>query len=204
VTQSTPEISPITSVAESRDALFVAPEVIQRDVGEAIEREETADNQHWFRLVTPDVDRHGTIIRPEGVKTERFAKNPVFLWLHQTGGGGGTAPSPEVVIGSVVKWEQDETRFDILVEFDTSPLASECLRKVKAKLLRMVSLGFRPIPGKTSKREIAGKMHPVYDEVELMEASLVIVGSNPEALALSRAIEGAGVRGVSERSASAV
>ena len=157
-------------MAQNRDTLAPLDHV---ESGAVLDRE-AEDGTQWFRLVTPAIDQHGTIIRPEGVRTERFAANPVFLWMHQSG-GGFSAPSPDVVIGRVVKWEQSDEAFDILVEFDTSQLATECLRKVRAKLIRMVSIGFRAI--KRVDQEIDGRTVPVYEEVELLEASLVIIGS---------------------------
>lgn len=163
-------------------------QILSRAISAVAERAGNEGNRQWFRLVTPAIDRHGTIIRPEGVKTERYAANPVFLWMHESSGGLTSAPPPDVVIGRTVEWDQSDAAFDILVEFDEgSPFALECLRKVRAKLIGMVSIGFKVL--KEHTEDVNGrKAVPIYDEVELLEASLVIIGSNPEALALRRSM----------------
>ena len=142
-----------------------------------------------FRLVTPAVDRHGTVILPEGVDiaAHKAAGSP-FLWMHESGGGFGAAPSPDVVIGRVVEYQQSSAALDIVVEFaDDGPagLASRCWEKVQAGLLRMVSIGCSVIASET--RKVNGQDVMVFTRSELWEASLVIIGSNREALRLDRA-----------------
>lgn len=146
-----------------------------------------------FRASTPAVDRHGTIVRPEGIRTEKFAANPIFLWAHD-GYGGWDAPSPDSVIGRVVGWKKSAEAFDVDVEFapaEANPKAEQAFRLVKAGFLNAVSIGFIPlrwheeeIPTAAGDREI----RTVYDEVELLEVSLVPIPSNPEAVALVRDI----------------
>lgn len=154
-----------------------------------------------FRASTPAVDRHGTIIKPEGIRTETFAKNPVFLWAHD-GYGGLIKPDPESVIGRVVGWEKSQEAFDVDVEFapaEANPRAEQAFRLVKSGFLNAVSIGFIPI--RWHEEEIMTpngdrEMRTVYDEVELLEVSLVPVPSNPEAVALARDIAQALSRGV--------
>ena len=78
-----------------------------------LNRATPGDRQVWFRLVTRDVDRHGTIIEPAGVDTRAFLANPVFLWMHDSGGGDRPTPPPDVVIGRVVEIDQTAEHFDI-------------------------------------------------------------------------------------------
>ena len=142
-----------------------------------------------FRLVTPAVDRHGTVIEPQGIvlDSHKAAGSP-FLWMHQSGEGFSGAPDPDVVIGRVVEYLQSPQALDIVVEFDSDGpqgLASRCWAKVQSGLLRSVSIGCSVIESET--RTVAGQSVPVYTRTELVEASLVIIGSNREALRLDRA-----------------
>jgi len=141
-----------------------------------------------FRLCTPAIDRHGTVILPEGVQLDAHkAAGSPFLWMHESG-GFGAAPPPDVVIGRVVEYAQSAAALDITVEFaDDGPqgLASRCWEKVQAGLLRMVSIGCSVVASET--RKVGGQDVTVFTRSELWEASLVIVGSNREALRLDRA-----------------
>ena len=153
-----------------------------------LNRATPGDRQVWFRLVTRDVDRHGTIIEPAGVDTRAFLTNPVFLWMHDSGGGDRPTPPPDVVIGRVVEIDQTAEHFDICCEFDDdgpTGLATTCYRKVKAGFLRAVSIGCNALA--ESRTTIDGVEVPVYTAVELLECSLVIIGSNRGALKLDRA-----------------
>lgn len=143
-----------------------------------------------FRASTPAVDRHGTIVRPEGIRTEKFAANPIFVWAHDAYGGWET-PSPESVIGRVVSWDRSPEAFDITVEFapeEANPKAEQALRLVKAGFLNAVSIGFVPLKYHEEKESESEPTRLVYDEVELLEVSLVPIPSNPEAVALIRSM----------------
>ena len=165
-----------------------APKTLRRDAG-LLRRDTTAGARRaTFRLVTPTIDRHGTIIEPAGVKLDahKRAGSP-FLWMHQSG-DGFTAPPPDVVIGKVAEYLQTPQAVDITVEFDDDGpqgLATRCWEKVQAGLIRMVSIGCAVLKSET--RTVNGRPVEVYTETELWEASLVIIGSNPEALRLDRA-----------------
>jgi len=165
-----------------------SPQTLRRNA--ALLRRDTTGGARraTFRLVTPAVDRHATIILPEGVDlTAHKAAGSPFLWMHESG-GFGAAPSPDVVIGRVVEYQQSSAALDIVVEFaDDGPkgLASKCWAKVQAGLLRMVSIGCSVIASET--RKVGGQDVMVFTRSELWEASLVIIGSNREALRLDRA-----------------
>ena len=164
-----------------------APKTLRRDAG-LLRRDTAGARRATFRLVTPVIDRHGTIILPEGVKLDshKRAGSP-FLWMHQSG-DGFSAPPPDVLIGKVVEYVQSPQALDITAEFfDDGPggLATKCWDRVQAGLLRSVSIGCAVLRAET--RQVDGRAVEVYTETELWEASLVIIGSNPEALRLDRA-----------------
>lgn len=155
----------------------------RREAGGAV-LEAGEDRRVRFLASSAEVDRHGTVILPQGIKTENFARNPAFVWSHQTG-GIFTASQPEDVLGRVAEFEVTSKGFEIIAEFAApavNPKAERCYRAVQAELLNAVSIGFTPLKWHVEERE--GGEILVFDEVDLLEVSLVILGSNPEALAL--------------------
>lgn len=166
-----------------------AAPVVRRDAGLLRREAAGAERRATFRLVTPAVDRHGTIIEPAGVvlDSHKAAGSP-FLWMHESGSDFGAAPPPDVVIGKVAEYLQSAEALDIVVEFDDDGpggLASRCWAKVQAGLLRSVSIGAAVLKSET--RNVNGQAIEVFTRTELVEASLVIVGSNREALRIDRA-----------------
>ncbi len=159
--------------------------MLQRYGQPLLDRVTSSQRRVWFRLVTRDIDRHGTIFEPAGVDLTAFRANPVFLWMHDSGGGEVTPP-PDVVIGRVTNFDQSVDALDIEVEFDDDGdgLAATCFRKVKDGFLRMVSIGCNVLEEETV--QIGTHKVPVYTRTELLECSLVIIGSNRGALKLDR------------------
>lgn len=142
-----------------------------------------------FRASTPTIDGHGSIVRPEGIKTERFEANPVFLWAHDGYRTFGGAPKLEHVIGRINAYARDTQAFDIDVEFATeevNPHGEKAFRLVKAGFLNAVSIGFNPLSWHWET--IEGREVLVFDSVELLEVSLVPIPSNPDAVALVRSL----------------
>lgn len=130
------------------------------------------DNRVTFTASTRSVDRHGTILEPAGCDATAFLKNPVFLWNHKRDG------EPDDVIGTVVDVQKTADSVVCVVEFDTGRKAQQCLRRVRRKVLRAVSVGF--IPLETSEPDADGVV--TVKRWELCELSLVAVPSNRDAL----------------------
>lgn len=149
-----------------------------------------------FRSSTPDLDRHGTRILPEGIRTDNYDKNPVFLWGHDAYGGLSGASPMDAIIGRTLSHSKSAHGFDHEVEFataDLNPEAEKALRYVRAGFLNATSIGFSPIRWHEEKPLSEARNAPpviVFDEVELLEVSLVAIPSNPNAQALARAIAG--------------
>lgn len=157
----------------------------------ALVRTDPGGSRHvTFRACTPSLDRHGTIIKPGGIKTEDFDRNPLFLWAHD-GYGGLQPPSIESVIGRIVEHRKSEGSFDIDVAFldeSINPKAEMALRMVRAGVLNTVSIGFRVLQWHVESMDVRGgpKEVKIFDEVDLLEVSLVAIPSNPHAVALVR------------------
>lgn len=144
-----------------------------------------------FRASTPDIDRHGTRVRPEGIDAANYKKNPVFLWGHD-GYGGWTAPEMENVIGKTVEMEMSRRAFDIAVVFadvEVNPKGDMAYRMVRAGLLSAVSIGF--IPQDVVVETEDERRVPIIKRSELLEVSLVPIPSNPSALQIVRSMAAA-------------
>jgi len=142
-----------------------------------------------FVAATAAVDRHGTVILPQGIRTDAFVRNPVFLWGHDGYGGPGMPSGLGHVLGRVVALRASPEAFEVEAEFapaEVNPLAEQALRLGRAGFLSAVSIGFLPLESRAETRE--GRMVTVFTAVDLLEVSLVPVPSNPEALALLRAV----------------
>ena len=89
---------------------------------------------------------------------------------------------PDDVIGTVTDLRVEGDRLLFSVVFGSHDLADRCFRVVE-KRINACSISFNPI------RQHAEGDAVIIDEAELIEISLVIIGSNPEALALRSFIE---------------
>lgn len=153
-----------------------------------LHRDAAGARRATFRLVTPEIARDGMILLPEGVQLDahKLAGSP-FIWGHDQS-------APDNAIGRVADYTQSSAALDITVEFDDDGgLASKCWAKVQAGLIRSVSIGAAPLASET--RQINGRPVLVITRSELLEASLVIVGSDRGAVRLDRA---AALRALSE------
>ncbi len=133
--------------------------------------------------VLPALDAHGTVVPASGLRLERFLANPVFCWMHRTGDTDARSADPDDVIGTVTDLRVEGDRLLFSVVFGTHDLADRCFRAVVEKRINACSISFNPI------RQHAEGDAVIIDEAELIEISLVIIGSNPEALALRSFIE---------------
>lgn len=141
-----------------------------------------ADRERVIRFSISTVqDRHGTVLDPLGLDLNAFLANPIALWNHAGTAEDSPPPRPEDAIGRVsgIELAPDVITFD--VEFapaEVNPVADRVFRMVVAKFLNAVSLGFGILEtGKRGGVEIITRS-------ELREISMVLVGSNPSALAV--------------------
>lgn len=129
-----------------------------------------------FVISDGSLDRHGTRINPKGWDLTNFKKNPIALFGHDSRFPIGT-------------WSDMRTEGDRLVATlkpaakGTSQRIDEIISLIEQGVLRATSVGFSVI-----KFGTAGKDQYDYLEQELLEASVVSVGSNTNALAKARAL----------------
>jgi HK97 family phage major capsid protein/HK97 family phage prohead protease len=120
------------------------------------------------------MDRHGTTIEPKGWNLESFKRNPIALFNHDK----------NFIVGhwENVRVQGGQLRGKLkLLKAGISSRLDEIRAAVEAGVLRAVSVGFVPLPGGVDEK---GN----YRKQELLEASLVSVGSNKNALLAARAL----------------
>jgi len=143
-----------------------------------IERREAKEVLPGFEYILSDatVDRHGTIIDPNGWDTTTFQKNPIAFFNHNSDWPIGTWEKIRVEGGRLVGKLK-------LAQEGTSARIDEITKLIRQGILKAVSVGFRILEEPDRSRKV-----PLYKKVQLLEASVVGVGSNPNALVLARSL----------------
>lgn len=139
---------------------------------------------------TDTLDSHGDIVE-QTFDLKRYKKNPVVLWLHNSFGWfDGSDAEDYLPIGRAEGVKVEDGQLVAKIFFlsgnaDEEPLVDKIWRRVQQRVLRAVSIGFRP--GKVTREENAdtGKVTYRLSKNELYEISVVPIPSNPDAVAKS-------------------
>lgn len=168
-------------------------QAIQSDTGGFLRAAEN-DDVLRFRASTDMIDRHRSIVKQGGIDTTHYSG--AFLWGHDSFKGMfGGGPDIKNNLGKVIsknltKFERsgvEAQATDVDVRFSkVNPFAVLAQGMVREGILGDTSIAF--IPKKAHREDIDGEEIKIYDEVELLEISLVPVPSNPEAQALVRSM----------------
>jgi len=128
------------------------------------------------------VDRYGDIIRVDGWQLDAFRRNPVVLFGHDTHAPIGTAPR--------VWKDGSKLRAAIkLAAEGTSEMVNAVRSLIAQKIIRAVSVGFRPTAEPLALRDDEdNRTGWEFIGQELLELSLVAVPANPQALAVAKAL----------------
>lgn len=125
-------------------------------------------------------DSYGTVFKISGWDLKRYENNPVVFYAHRS-----YSDNPDTLIGtSVLRIENNQligvARFE---SAEINPLAEKVYQKIQAGTLRMASVGANPKKGHWGDEKLGEDRDLIYfDEQELLEWSIVPIGSNPEAL----------------------
>jgi HK97 family phage major capsid protein/HK97 family phage prohead protease len=134
-----------------------------------------------FVASTDSVDRYGDVIQQDGWVLSDFRKNPIALWMHNHDQPVGIWENIKVDGGKLVAKLK-------LAAQGTSTLIDTLRSLIEQRILRAVSVGFRPLkyePLLNAKGEPTGGYR--FLKQELLEISVVTVPANQEALATARA-----------------
>src|SRR5690606_7233450 len=125
-------------------------------------------------------DRYGDIVEPEGWVLSNFKKNPIALFGHNSNFPVGRWENLRVEDGKLVGKL-------VLAKRGTSYRLDEVIELVEQRILRAVSVGFRPL--KSEPIDADKPYGPQrYKKHELLETSVVSVPANPAALALAKSL----------------
>lgn len=129
-----------------------------------------------FVLSDATPDRYGDVVEAKGWDLAWFRKNPIALFGHDNDFPIGTWENVRVEGGKLI----GKLRF---ADAGTSPRIDELRSLVQQKILKAVSVGFKPI-----ETEPNGNRGIRFLKQELLETSLVSVPANPAALAVAKSM----------------
>jgi hypothetical protein len=136
--------------------------------------------QAEFIISSESKDTYETVFVASGADFQRYNANPIVAYGHRT-----FSDDPDMILGtSEVFQEGNLTVGRVFFEdAETNPTAEKVWRKVLAGTLRMASVGARVLEwryGDETKGEDKNVLY--FTRWELLEWSIVPIGSNPDAL----------------------
>ncbi|WP_035647346.1 hypothetical protein [Flavobacterium sp. ASV13] len=158
-----------------------APDTVIREaVIRALSEENIKNREAEFVISTEAVDSYDTIFKIDGWDLKRYQNNPIVAYGHRT-----WSDNPDMILGTSEVWVEGEqligkVRFE---SEETNPTAEKIWKKVKEGTLRMASVGANPLEwrmGIAADGENPGVLY--FTRTELLEWSIVPLGSNPDAL----------------------
>lgn len=150
----------------------------------AISSEMVQNRQVEFVISSETPDSYGTVFRVNGWQLDNYNQNPIVCYAHRS-----TSDNPDMIIGtSEIRIENNQLIGVVTFESaDINPLAEKVFQKVQSGTLRMASIGCNIIRGHRGDEKLNEDPELIYfDEMELMEWSIVPVGSNPDAVKRER------------------
>jgi len=155
---------------------------VSRDVAviRAVSDANKENREAEFVISTEAADTYGTVFKISGWDLKRYETNPIVCYGHRSWG-----ENPDTIIGtSEVFIEGNQLIGRVRFEpAEINPLAEKVYQKVLAGTLRMASVGANPKRGHWGDDKLGEDNDLIYfDETELLEWSIVPLGSNPEAL----------------------
>lgn len=131
-----------------------------------------------FIISTESVDRHGTVFKIDGWDLGVYERNGTVSYNHNSG-----SPNPDHVIGTSVVYKEGNNLIGrVTFEAEDNEIAEKVWKKINKGILKMASVGaivhdYRF--GNAKQGEDSGTIY--FTRQELLEWSVVSVGSNPDA-----------------------
>lgn len=152
------------------------------------------ENVGTFVLTDDTLDAHSQRVLPNGVDLTRFKSNPIMLFNHLRSAPGWFDESVTtdtvlpIGIWRNVKKANGQITAEAHVDFDDE-FAAKIGNKVKSGIIRAVSIGFRALAySDADEDKVMGQKGYTVTKAELLEASLVDIPANPNALVVSKSI----------------
>lgn len=137
-----------------------------------------------FILTDDSVDRDYERVLITGLKTDNFEKNPIMLYQHRQDSfwTGKDAPLP---IGFWKNISKTGNQISAEPEFNDTELAQQVKSLVEHGTLNACSIGFRAIAYSNDPAlMLPGQKYATITQSELLECSIVMIPSNPNAVAV--------------------
>lgn len=136
--------------------------------------------QAEFVISSEAVDTYGTVFKIDGWDLTRYRNSPVVLYGHKS-----YSDNPDMVIGTSEVRVEGNLLIGLVTfeDADLNPLAEKVWRKVQNGTLNMASIGANSLEwrwGDFDKGENPDVFY--FIRQELLEWSIVPIGSNPDAL----------------------
>jgi len=136
-----------------------------------------------YEFVASDesVDRAGDIVRVDGWRLAEYRRNPIVLFAHDS----------KQPVGIAEKVWKSDSRLMARIKLaaaGTSAFVDSVRSLVAQKILRAVSVGFRPTKEPKLREESGRVVGFEFVGQDLMEISLVAVGANTNALAVAKSM----------------
>lgn len=158
--------------------------VIREAVLRALTDEQKKNREAEFVISTEAVDTYGTVFKSSGWDLTRYEKNPIVAYGHRT-----WSDNPDMIIGtSEVRIENGQLIGKVRFESeDVNPTAETIWKKVQAGTLRMASVGANVMEWRWGDETMGEDKNTIYFiRTELLEWSIVPIGSNPDAMVRER------------------
>ena len=132
----------------------------------------------WFKVTSEALDRQNEIVKSNSYDINKFMENPVMFFQHN---------SYSLPIGLWIDYKIENKSLYLAGWFHekTDELGNELSKTikdyVKDGIIKATSIGFRAKQSHTERVENRNVL--IYDEIDLIEVSVVTIGANPEALA---------------------
>jgi phage head maturation protease len=141
--------------------------------------EMTENRQFEFIISSEAVDTYRTVFKVDGWDLQRYEANPIVSYQHSA-----ASSDPDDIVGtSTIRIEGGNLIGVVTFEdAEINPKAEKVFRKIQAGTLKMASINARPSEyryGDVSKGEEKDVLY--FTRQELMEWSIVSIGSNPDA-----------------------
>jgi len=145
-----------------------------------------ADENKIYTFVLSDdsINSFGFRVLTSGIDIIQFEKNPVMLFMHKRTTAWNDAQFLPIGIWDNVRKENGQLLADAKFDPDDE-FAQKIKVKVDNKILRMASMGFTPVSVSEDPKDlISGQTRPTITKSKLLEASIIDIGSNDNALRL--------------------
>lgn len=143
---------------------------------------ELGDREFEFLASDETPDSYGDIVRVAGWELKRFKRNPIILFNHKSDVPVGHSPK------TFVDTERNALVSRIkLADEGTSDFIDTLYKLLKQRIVRAVSVGFRPTKDVEIIRDKEGAFLGLeFNGQELLEVSIVSIPANPNSLSLAK------------------